>query len=409
MSRIRVLLVGRHFWPHGSHDSGGWLVQLALGLHRSGVAVEVVTPRYAASWPTKMTFREIPVHRPAAAARSDWSMGRYLRHLGQWLRERGGAYDVIYGDATRDEATAVVEAARAVGRPSVLRVAGWGECGDAAWWPSSRAARRVVGFARMADRTVVGSASTQRHLLSQGFEASRLVRIERGFSPGAPRSATSRAAARKSVATANGDLAASTDTPVILCAGRMTSEAGMNRVAEAAPALVRRFPDLRVWFLGDGPHRESLYTYLRGEGVRASISMPGSFADLQDVLDAADLFVQPGHDGLDSFVPAAVSAELPLVIRDDMAVREAIRVPAGAAIEPLVGWYQGDSAKALRVAIRHAVERLPERRRDAAELRRSLVRAHPLRETIDAYRRLFEELAGRPAADPLRPSTGATR
>ncbi len=407
MSQLRVLLVGRHLWPHGSHDSAGALFQLALGLHRRGVNVEILTPRYAASWPQTMKLREIPVHRPAAAPRSEWSMGRYVRHLTHWLRERGAEYDVMYCDAVREEAMAVVDAGRSLQRPTALRLGGWGELSDMAWWPVSRASRRVHAFARSADRLIVATAAGHRALLSEGFAASQVVRIDRGFASGVVRTPGTRAAARRALVTANGDLATSENTPVIFCIGRMAPAAGMNLLAESLPYLVRRFPDLRVWFLGDGPNRETMYSNLRADGVRASIAMPGSFVDWQDVLVAADLYVQTDHEGLDFFVPSAVEAELPLVMLDDPLVRDAIQVPSGSELDGDIGWYASCSGKSLRLAIRRALEQLPARRRAAAALRRALVRTHPLSDTIEAHARLFEELSRRGGESRSRPSSEA--
>ncbi len=94
MSRpLRVLLIGRRFWPHGSIDSAAHLFQLAAALHRRGVAVEVLTPRYSSTWPVEFKIREIPVHRPVMAPKRDWSIGRYTRSLTAWLRQHVTSYD----------------------------------------------------------------------------------------------------------------------------------------------------------------------------------------------------------------------------------------------------------------------------------------------------------------------------
>lgn len=408
MNRLRVLLVGRHLWPHGSHDSAAYLFQLAVGLYRRGVHVELMTPRYASSWPESMVLREIPVHRPAAAPRSDWSIGRYLRHVGSWLRERGPSYDVLLSDRLREEAIAVVEAGREIGRPTVLRHGGWGIQSDLAWVSQSRSGRRCLQAARSADRVVVASGQTHRGLLAAGIPAERIERIERGFLPGVAPTAATKAAARAALGQANGDLATSADTPVVVCVGRMTPDAGMNRLAAGVRHLVRRFPDARFWFLGDGPHRDSIYEGLRGDGVRASIAMPGSFVDLEDVLMAADVYVQPDHVGLESFMPAAVSAGLPLVMVDDPVTRAAVGVAADSRLDRCIGWVAETSPKALRDAVRRTLESLGERGQLAGELRRSLVRSHPFRDTIEQTVRLLDRLADRSGEVTQAPSSEAT-
>ena len=407
---LRVLLVGRRFWPHGSFDAAGYLSQLAAGLHRRGVHVEVMTPRYASSWPELMQLREVTVHRPAAAPRSDWSMGRYVRHITTWMRDHGGSFDVLFADAMREESTAVLDAAKSLGLAAVLRHSGHGDQADSQWWESSRAARRCSAHARSADRIVAPTALAHRALLSAGFPASNIVRIDNGFSPGKTWSASARQAARRALATANSDLSVSHDSPVVACIGRMTREGGMHTLVQSSHALVARYPNVRIWFLGDGPSRDSMYMELKAEGVRASIAMPGTFADLEDVLAAADVLVQCDPAGLDHVLTSAISAELPAVVIDHPATRTLMGSVADplagaglrAGVDPgasaksagsLVHWYAGSSAKSLRVALRHVLDDLPAHRQHAAQLRRICVRAQPQSDTIDAYVDLFTQVA----------------
>ena len=65
--RPRVLLVGRHFWPHGSIDTAGHTIRLAIGLQRHGFHVEVVTPRHHSTWAQVFHYRDVQVHRPTVA------------------------------------------------------------------------------------------------------------------------------------------------------------------------------------------------------------------------------------------------------------------------------------------------------------------------------------------------------
>ncbi len=396
---LRVLLIGRHFWPHGSIDSAGFLFHLACGLHRQGVHVEVLSPRYASSWPEQFTIREIPVHRPAAAPRSDWSMGRYVRHVTTWLRENAKSFDVLLVDAIREESTAAIEASRSLGCPTIVRCAGWGNHSDPQWWRTTRSARKCGVVGRMADAVIVKSAACQRELLVDGYAATRLERINNGFAAGPLRTVESRHAAQSALATIHGDLVTHPETPVVLCASRMTRDGGVNLLVRAARHLIDRYPDLRLWFLGDGPYRDWIYEYLRGEGVRSSIAMPGSFCDVQDVFAAADLFVQPDDDGLDFFLPSAVSAELPIVTVNNESTRAVIAGGAGPEsslaeqTSSLVQWCSGATSKLIRTGIMAVLEDLPARRSNASQLRRLLVRRHPQSETVQAYVELMQRVA----------------
>lgn len=414
--KLRVLMVGRHFWPHGRFDAAGSLFSLAAGLQRAGVHVEVMTPRYASSWTQEFPVREIRVHRPTTAPRSDWSVGRYVRHTTTWLKENCAGFDLIYCDGMCEESSAVVAAARELGIPSVLKHGGGsdGDQQDFEWWKTGRSAQRCLKIAKTADCVVVADAVAQRALLTAGFGPQQITRIDPGFESGSPWSQRSQAEARSALVTANTDLVVPTDSPVVVCFAPMRKSSGIMRLVESARFMVARFPDLRLWLIGDGPDRDDIYTELKAEGVRNAVAMPGSFVNLDDLMRAADVFVQLGADGVDYFLPAAVSAECPVVAANVPLVRARLADPAGADPESVAGgseeqllaearrravcagdecqrvtYFDPDSAKALRRAARHAIETLPARRADASELRRTLSRLNPYSRCIEQTISLF--------------------
>jgi glycosyltransferase involved in cell wall biosynthesis len=189
----------------------------------------------------------------------------------------------------------------------------------------------------------------------------------------------------------------------------------MQLLAGAVRPLVRQFPELCFWFIGDGPDRETMHERLRGEGVRASISMPGSFSDIADVLAAADLYVQCDQQGLDFLLPAAVSSELPVVMADDPTARQWVSGscaqlrPAAEDSMPVpddqtadcLQWFDGQSASSLCLAIERAAGDWADSRRRAGELRRLLLRRQPLDQPIDQYARLIEQTMMGSGAPPI--------
>lgn len=397
---LRVLLIGRHFWPHGSIDSASFLIQLASGLRRHGVHAEVCTPRYAASWPEKCMLREIPVHRPAVVPRSEWTMGRYVRHLTTWLRQNAKSFDLLMVDAIREEATAAIEASRSIGCATLLRSSGWGRHSDPRWWQSSRGAGRCGTIGKMADAVIAKSAVCHRALLADRYAASRIHRIDDGFVPGTLRSPGSRHTSRKVLGSVNSDLRTESDTPVVLCHAPMTRDGGVNLLVEAARLLIARYPDLRLWFVGDGPHRDWIYEQLRNDGVRASIAMPGSFCDSEDLFSAADLYLQTDDVGLDHFLRLAVSSELPIVSIDSESTRAVLGGSAAGRSNQnppneWVEWIREPTSKQLRCSVLRALDDLPIRREHASQLRRHLLRTRPQSATIDAYITLMHQLAER--------------
>jgi glycosyltransferase involved in cell wall biosynthesis len=403
----RVLLIGRRFWPHGSSDSACFLTELACAIRRGGMHVEVLTPRYASSWPEELVVREIPIHRPAAAPRSDWSIGRYLRHLTSWLQQHAQSFDALLVDAIREEAIAVTEVGKQLGIPVVLRCGGWGDNSDPKWWKTGRSAKRSSNVAKNADAIVAKSGINQRELIAEGFIPEKVHRINQGFPAFPPRTALTRQAARATLGNVNTDLITSEQTPVLLCTSSMTRGGGVNLLVNAAPHLIKRYPDLRLWFIGDGPYRDWIYESLRGHGIRASIAMPGTFSDFADLCQAADLFLQPDDEGLDFFLPTAVSAELPLVClrtpssesllcqaaADHASIIAASRDDSQPETTELVQWIDAATAKQTRLAVLRVLDDMEQARHRAAELRRHLLCSRPQTESVQSYMSLLQSLA----------------
>jgi len=342
-------------------------------------------------------------------------MGRYIRGLTTWLGNHAGSFDLLLVDSIREEAMAAIGVANALGLKTIVRCQGWGENSDVAWWETGRSARRCATAARKADAVISNGSSCERALVIHGFEPARIERITPGFLPLPARTAERRRDARCSLATANGDLFAEPDAPVLLCNARLTRVGGVDLLVRAAHPLLSRYPKLRLWFIGDGPYRESMYQHLRSEGVRASIAMPGSFSDSEDLFAAADLYLQSGEDGLDYFLPMAVSAALPIVSVDEPSVRSlidgcllrdsehglgessGIHPSAASAMRPsdLVEWCVSPTPKGVRIGVSNVLDNLDLARERAGQLRRMLIRMRPQREVTEAYVRLIERLARR--------------
>jgi glycosyltransferase involved in cell wall biosynthesis len=406
-------MIGRRYWPHGSFDSANLLVQTACAMHRRGVHVEVLTPRYASSWPESIMIREVPVHRAVSAPRSEWGMGKYMRGLAAWIQQHAASFDVVFVDSIREEALVAVDVAKQLGIPTIVRCRGWGRFSDCLWWQSSRLARRCGAMARGADIVVANSASSERALLMEGFESERIERIVQGFAASPARTAARRKDARRVLASANGDLVTESDTPVVLCHATMTRDQGADLLVGTTRALLIRYPNLRIWFAGDGPHRDSMYQRLRSDGVRASIAMPGSFTDSEDLFAAADLYVQCDEEGLEYFLPTAVASGLPVVAVENTSIRSVLDAESGddslrpaQELEPdhrlvssrgrpsdLLQWCPSATPKELRLAIARVLEGWPATRDRAAELRRVLLRSRPLTQTTDAYVGLVARLS----------------
>ena len=401
-SRSRVLILGRRFWPHGGHASAIYLTELATGLHRLGYHIEVASPRYATYWPDRFEFKEFTVHRPVAAPKSDWSVARYTRQLTQWLRSKCRSFDAVIVDSIREEAIAAIEATRGTSCRTIVRYGTQDGISDDQWWSQSRASRRCAAIGRMADQIIVTSANQSRSLLTHHFDVAKIKRIENGFRPGSSQNAAAKAAARKSLADVNSDLLTDADSVVLLSSARMTRGGGVFTLVKAARLLMTKHPNLRIWFIGDGPARDKIYSTLRSDGIRAQIAMPGSFCHFDDLMMAADIFVHSGAEAGDSLLPMAITSGLPVVANASQPNFEMLGA-SNADSCPEVAWYDCEKEHDLRKKINHLLSDRSASLRASEVLKRRLIRARPESQMLKQYDELIRELVD------LEKSGGATQ
>ncbi len=384
-------MVSRHYWPHLGIESARQTVRLADALTRSGIEIEVWTPHYGSGWPDELTHREITVHRPAAAPRSDWSMGRYLRQLAYWLDQNGGRFDLMFVATIRNEASVVVSAARQHGCPVVLQHSGSGRSADDRQWDSMRHGRRIVAAARSADAILVSRVATLQRLVGREWPAERIHRIVWGITPTGPAlpdDASARQQSRRALKAINADLAVDRDSLVVGCCGEMEPWGGMMTLARAIPDLVSVWPDLRFWFVGDGSMRNEIYRHFKHEGVRQNIAMPGTFVDWDDIFRVLDLLVIPSSsDSLDETLASAIASAVPVVIADASESRQSVGEAAGG-----VTWFEEDNPESLHDAIKWRLIDPVAAKSVAVETRKQLLVGRPFSETIAQYIQLFSTL-----------------
>ncbi|WP_158222605.1 glycosyltransferase [Rhodopirellula sp. MGV] len=404
--RLRVLLIGRHFWPLGSFDDAGHLIDLATRLHQLGHHVEVVTPRQANTWSEQFQFREFAIHRPLRIFRSGWtsrgdrSVGKYIKSLRDWVCENHASADLIYCDGATEECVAAVESARKLNLPVVVRVAGFGAASDLTSSDSRRNVRRCISAARDADAVVVNSASVHRRMLSEGYNDAKFCRIPIGIGRVPDSSLHDKAELRTALAKINGDLHVFDTMSVVLSVERMCQDSGLMKLVQSARILSERIPGLQYWMIGDGPKRDSIFSHLKGEGLRQAMAMPGSFGIIGDLFQAADLLVHAGDDGYQSHLPQAVAHAIPLVIANTEVAREFFAVStaevqqeiADGRFESGIRWFEPQRPRTLRIAIESILSDIPAAQRQSKEL---FKRMHSLRdenESLQAYVRLFRGL-----------------
>ena len=389
----RALLVARRFWPL-CDDAAGRVCTLAEGLRRSGLQPTILSARYSNQWPTELTFREVEVLRPVSAPRGDWTTGIYQRALHRWLQDHASNYDILYSDSMREEGAAVVEVADSMGIPSVVRCGGNGASADWLQATSSRGARRLFNTSMRAKRVIVSSAGAMRALVACGAQKEILERIADGVPPAIRRERADCDAARASLAAVNSDLRTAPDDQIVVVMGRFESGNGTMQVAKAIAPLCGAKPNLRVWFIGDGPIRDALHQFLKDSGVRDHAALPGSFWHIEEIVRAADMMIFPAeNDSFEHRLPLAISAAIPSLIVSKPETAQFFAELRGSDISPPT--FNVDDIAQARSSIRTMLDSMIESKERAIQLRNIMRRKVPREHSIDAHHRLFISLIGR--------------
>ena len=190
---------------------------------------------------------------------------------------------------------------------------------------------------------------------------------------------------------------------LLLTVAKLTDHKGHIYFLRALPRILRRFPQVRVAFAGDGELREELAREARQLGLHHHVLFLGYRDDIADLLAAADVVVQPSHmEGLCSSLIDAMLARNAIVATAAGGIPDLLEVGA----DNPVGWLvPPKSPIALADAIIHAIG-APEESAARACAAEARALAHftadaMVDKTLDAYRFLARRRYGNQAASKL--------
>lgn len=313
MTPLRVALVTGRFWPLAA-DEERLLADLAVALADGGAAVTVVAAQGHKSWPAHLDFRGLPVVRLPRSAARVWGAFRYQRSLAQWLLEHRREVDVLYVAGMRDEAYALLGAAGAGGPPLVLRAQGLGVRGDCQWHKSVHFGSRIAGRCRTADALVAPSNVAADELRQAGFPPQRIEVIADGVPPKPRKTAASFARSRAELAEAHPILVVPPEAPLVFYSGPIRDNPGLFDLIAAWPHVLQRFPQARLWLVGDATGADILWDEIQQASLTDTVILPGSFDLLDEVLPAASVVVHAAREPTPSaMLLEAMAAGVPIV------------------------------------------------------------------------------------------------
>lgn len=387
MNGIHVVMIVRRFWPlQGCSER--MIADLSQELLRQGASPSILTARFDARWPSEVVVREVAVHRLPFPRRFGWGVTRYSIALSRWLRRNQPDIDLVYAARLTPEAHAIVGACQESGTPVVLRAEP-----DEAWEElssSRRSATRILRSCQAAAAVVAPTDAVGHRLVAAGFSPQRVHIIHDGVAPAAPRTNTIKLAARAALAGVNEDLRVGLNMPVVTAIGRLETPYGFARLITAWKRIAATHPDARLWFIGDGSQRERLYRAIQDADLHGRVLLPGSFDDLEDVMQASDLLVMPSASvDQTNTILRAMAAQLPLLaasgadhdnlVQDGLTGRRLTElVPAriaGDVLDALAQTERGEqmAAAAYRFVSQH--RSLPDAARQHHRLFRNLVQS----------------------------------
>ena len=333
MSGCRVVIVTRRFWPLvGGPEKV--LANLAVELTARGCPTTVLTARWQPKWPAEIVLRGVPVIRLSPPAEHGRRSLRSLRPLIGWLRANRQRYDLLYVSQLKQEAYAAM---RAVGRqtPVVLRAERLGPGGDCQWQRDVFCGGRIAGQCRRAAAVIAPGAEIEQELLAAGYSPS-LVRVIPNGVPGTPRrTLETRLAARALLAEANQELQLPDAAPLAVYLGRLEPNCGLERLLEAWTLILHRWPNARLWLIGEGSMRRALARHSEARNLTGRVSVVGPFDEVDALLAAADVFLRPTSEpGSGAGLLEAFAAGLPVVASDIPGHREWIKGEQDGLLAP---------------------------------------------------------------------------
>ena len=396
---FRVCIMTETYYP----VTGGGETQaraLAEGLQAAGIPVQLVTRRNDPGLAPQEVLGGVQLHRAGPTGSGHLrKWGLLFTALVKLIRLKGH-YDIILVCGFRVLGVPALLVNLIFGRPCVLKADSQGEFSgkffDAGLdrlklrhdrFPVSAFVRARNVLLRRAERFVAISAVIEEEYLAAGVPAGRVARI-----PNSVDVSRFRPVAGEEKNRLRHRFGIAIGRPVVIFTGRLVTTKGLLSLLRAWPAVLNRHPGALLLLVGSGGLgiqncEEMLRREVRENSLEGSVLFTGSRNNVQEYLQASDVFVFPTErEAFGISIIEAMACGLPVVTTGVDGIRDIVRPGMDAlVVNP------GDD-DALAAAIARALDGGAEIRTLAETARQRALQRYSSERIVSAYRDLLAEV-----------------
>jgi L-malate glycosyltransferase len=298
MDRIRLLNFLTNFNIGGTEKQ---VVQLLKSLDRESFDVRLAC--LGEKGPLLSTVRELAIPYSEYRISSFWNPKTVRQQLRFALDIRRSGVQIVhtYGFYTNVFAIPAAKLARTVSIIASIRDTG------AYLTELQKRVQRIA--CRMADHVLVNAEAVRQWLIASGYRPDNIHVICNGIQvPPLPPPSTREAIRR--------EFGIPLSAPVVAVHSRLSAVKGIEYLIDAAPEILRRFPETCFLIIGDGifNYMDVLKSYAARKGVSERVIFTGFRLDIPAVLSAVDVSVSASlSEGLSNSLLESLAASLPVV------------------------------------------------------------------------------------------------
>ena len=170
---------------------------------------------------------------------------------------------------------------------------------------------------------------------------------------------------------------------LVVAVGRLVDAKDYENLLKAFAELYKKRPNVKLWIVGEGPERESLYNLTNLLDIRDRVKFLGVRSDVSKIYNAADLYVlSSAWEGFGLVVAEAMATEKIAVVTDCGGVKEVLG-GCGYLVPP-------KDSLALMQAMNTALELdLDERKKMSGSARNRILSNYSISEIVNIWARIY--------------------